>query len=385
MKIHYYTTVAWLRSCFCLMLLGFSTLSFAQSEGDEGKDEAVSQSIFEIFDGKSEGFIPVPIIYYTPDTRWAAGAFGVYYFKLKNEAGEDTRLSFVKLLADYTQNRQVDVWGSWNVFLKDEAYLLRGETRYRNFPDRYYGIGNQTPESNREAISYNFVDFTLMGLKRIYPFTYLGPDLRFTNYFNVEMQDDGLLAQSGVPGKDGGNNVGLGVVALYDSRDYIVNATKGHFAELASYVYRPAWLSDFSYTNIKGSYATYWQFKPNHILAYHAVMNLNFGDAPFTNLARVGDESILRGYAANRYRDNHMIANQVEYRFPIYWRFGGVAFAGFGDVFGPDSEAQWSTLKYSYGTGFRFALNKAERMNFRFDYAWGRETSSFYIMVTEAF
>ena len=30
---------------------------------------------------ESKGLFVLPLLYYTPDTRWAAGAAGVYYFK----------------------------------------------------------------------------------------------------------------------------------------------------------------------------------------------------------------------------------------------------------------------------------------------------------------
>jgi hypothetical protein len=342
--------------------------------------------IFEFYESRSTGFVPVPLFYYTPDTRWAAGAFGVYYFKLKNDDGSDTRLSFVKVLADYTQNQQLDLWASWNMFLKNESYLLKGDIRYRNFPDRFYGIGNATSEIQMERYGFDLLDITGMALKQVYPFTFVGLDARFTRYFNLYYENqDGELASGSITGFSGGNNIGLGAVAIYDSRDYVVNATKGTFFELSTYVYEDAWRSDFSYVNIRTIFNKYFEVKPNHIIAFQAMSNLNFGDPPFTNLARAGDEMILRGYANNRFRDNHFMGTQAEYRFPLWWRFGGVAFTGIGDVFGPNSTAAVSNLKYSYGAGLRFALNSKERMNVRFDYAFGRDTGTFYIMVTEAF
>ncbi len=333
---------------------------------------------------KKNGIIPVPLLYYTPDTRWAAGAFVVYYFKLKNKQGKETRLSYAKILGDYTQNNQLDFWASWNIFLRDEAYILKGEARYRNFPDQYYGIGNNTLLENGESYSYDLLDFTKMALRKVLPNTYLGADLRFTRYYNFTLHPEGMLADN-ITGNRGGNNTGVGIVFLHDSRDYVVNAKKGVFAEVSSYFYDTGFGSDFNYVNIKGNFSQYHEIWKNHIFAYQAVVNLNFGNPAFTNMARLGDDTILRGYAANRFRDNHMAAMQAEYRFPVWWRFGGTAFAGIGDVFGPNSETTWQNLKYGYGLGMRFALNKKERLNFRFDYAFGKENPTFYITVTEAF
>ena len=73
---------------------------------------------------EKQGTFLLPLLYFTPDTRWAAGAAGVYYFKIspKNDNEKETRTNFVQFLADYTQNRQTDVWASWNVFTRNENF-----------------------------------------------------------------------------------------------------------------------------------------------------------------------------------------------------------------------------------------------------------------------
>lgn len=372
-----------------IFVFTITTAGFAQSSYDSTtivEKTPFYEKVFNFYESRSTGFVPVPLLYYTPDTRWAAGAFGVYYFKLENDDGSTTRLSYVKVLADYTQNRQLDLWASWNMFLKNESYLLKGDLRFRNFPDRYYGIGNRTTEEQMERYSFDLFDLTMMALKQVYPHTFVGFDARFTRYFNLNYTNiEGQLANGEVTGWNGGDNVGFGLVGLYDSRDYVVNATKGIFFEFSSYFYNEKWGSNFSYINIKSNFSKYWEIRENHILAYQLMGNFNYGDPAFTNLARAGDDMLLRGYANNRFRDNHFAGTQLEYRFPLFWRFGGVAFTGVGDVFGPNSDVSFGTLKYSYGAGLRFALNSKERMNVRFDYALGREAGTFYIMVTEAF
>ncbi|MFQ3576812.1 MAG: hypothetical protein SNJ77_10295, partial [Cytophagales bacterium] len=122
------------------------------------KDDDSTQSY------KNGGILVVPLLYYTPDTRLAAGAMGVYYFHLgvEDENHHLTRLSYIKLLADYTQNRQLDIWSSWNVFTNEEKYLLKGELRFRDFPDRFYGIGNNTSKSQEERFEYNLFSLKML-------------------------------------------------------------------------------------------------------------------------------------------------------------------------------------------------------------------------------
>jgi outer membrane protein assembly factor BamA len=143
--------------------------------------------------------------------------------------------------------------------------------------------------------------------------------------------------------------------------------------------------STFHYTNINLEYRQYFEWKKNHILAFQGIVNLNFGEVPFLDMARLGSEGILRGYASNRYRDHHMIGLQAEARFPVYKRLGMVVFGGVGDVFNELNDLNLRHLKFSLGTGLRFTINPAERLNFRMDYGIGRRSSAYYIMVTEAF
>jgi hypothetical protein len=68
------------------------------------------------------------------------------------------------------------------------------------------------------------------------------------------------------------------------------------------------------------------------VLALQAVATMTAGDVPFYMLAQLGGPNVMRGDYEGRYRDRELLAVQLEYRFPILWRFGGTAFAGIGMV-----------------------------------------------------
>lgn len=256
--------------------------------------------------------------------------------------------------------------------------------RFRNFPDRFYGIGNNTPEDNAEKYQYDLISIRKYVLKKIKPNIFAGVDYEFHYLYHMETFGP-LLSSGSIAGSRGGINSGVGAVFIADTRDNVVNASKGYFFEASSYYYGKIIGSDFSFRNFNFNFNKYHELRKNHILASNTVFNLNTGTPPFVDMAPAGGEEILRGYAKNRYRDMNFAGTQVEYRFPIYRRFGGVAFAGAGDVFASVSDFRWDLLKYSYGTGLRFAVNRKEKLNLRFDYAWGRNNQSFYLMITEAF
>lgn len=336
---------------------------------------------------KKDGVVVIPLLYYTPDTRLAAGAAGVYYFRTAAGSLDSVspRLSYVQLLADYTQNRQLDVWSLWSIFTKAERYLIKGELRYRNFPDRYFGVGNATTLAQEERYSYDLFSFKLLAMRRFDRYWFAGIDYQLRHQFNFKQFSDGDLFNNRVTGANGGTGSAVGLVATYDDRDNIVNASSGHFFEFSSYWYRPGFGSDFNFSNYNLSYATYFKLPRKLVLGVNVVGRANFGDVPFLDMARVGNDDILRGYPANRFRDRNMYAFQSELRFPIYRRLGGVAFAGGGDVFATADDLSLQRFKYSIGTGLRYALNKKEKLNARIDVGLGREGPAFYISVAEAF
>lgn len=337
---------------------------------------------------KSEGIFLFPLLYYTPDTRIAAGAVGIYYFNTGSHTtikDSKTRLSYVKLLSDYTQNKQFDLWSSWNVFTNEEKFLIKGELRYRRFPDRFYGVGNNTPESNEEFYTYDLLHLKLLGMRKVADKFFVGLDYQFSHEYNFGLEDGGILQQGDIVGYNGGTGSGAGGVVTYDSRDNVVNSYEGMLFEVSAYYFSENFGGNFNYFNLNAVFSTYKEVFKHHIFALHLVSRTNFGGVPFLDMAKAGGDEILRGYAANRYRDHHFTGMQVEYRFPVWWRFGAVVFAGAGDVMSAPTDLRLDRLKYSFGGGLRFNINKRERLNLRFDYGFGRKSSAFYIMMGEAF
>lgn len=345
------------------------------------------RSLNDTVSTEKTGFALIPLLYYTPDTRFAFGASGVYYFSLKAKRPDqrDARLSYVQFLADYTQNNQLDIWGLWNIFTRNEDYLIKGELRYRNFPDRFYGIGNATGRDQVEYYSYDLKSFKYLMLKRLTKEMFLGFDFMISNEYNFRIKEGGILDLGNITGNRGGVTSGIGGVVTFDSRDNIVNPYSGHFFEISTYYFHPNIGSSFYFFNFNINYQTYWETKPKNILAFQIVGRFNTNGVPMLDMATAGGDEILRGYARNRFRDINFAGTQLEYRFPLFWRLGLVGFAGVGDVFNSTADLSIQRLKYSFGTGLRFAINPAERLNLRFDVGIGREGAQYYLMVTEAF
>jgi hypothetical protein len=345
------------------------------------------RALNDTVDDQKKGFFVLPLVYYTPDTRWAGGAAGVYYFKIggKTPDEHETRVSNVQFLGDYTQNKQLDLWGQWNVFTRNENYLFKGEIRYRNFPDRFYGIGNNSLKYNEEKYEYNLLSFKTLILKKVYPAVFLGVDYHFEKEYDFKYTPGGALETGTITGYNGGIQSAVGLVAIYDSRDNVINTYKGSILELSSYFYKPEIGSTFRFTFLNALYQKFWQVKRKHIIAVQARGRYGYGQVPFLDMSNAGNDDMLRGYPKNRFRDVSFLGAQVEYRFPLFWRLGMVTFAGAGDVFNKYTDLGIDRIKYSVGAGLRFIVNPAERLNIRLDYGYGREGGYFYFVVAESF
>jgi hypothetical protein len=338
-----------------------------------------------------KGIIPAPVLYYTPDTRLGFGASLLGYFSLRSYTDTTyTRLSLARLVVDYTLNKQTDQWLYWDIFTREERLLLRGELRHRIYTDRFYGIGNTTPEEDREIYHYDMLGAQIAVLKNVGFRSFLGPDLQFTEYYDVRLDSidrfrDSQLRSQQIPGYKTGRNVGLGAVFLIDHRNSTAYPSKGFYLEISGYHFGKAFGSDFRYNNFNLEFNRYYGLGNDRVLATNTIIKLNRGDVPVQRLATAGGDRILRGYARNRFHDDNFVGSQVEYRFPLFWRLGMATFVGVGDVFNNPSDINFSTVKYSVGTGLRYAIRPEQKLNSRLDVGYGREGFNIYLMIGEAF
>ncbi|WP_017731095.1 BamA/TamA family outer membrane protein [Nafulsella turpanensis] len=362
----------------CLLCSLFPSGIFAQ---DAGFPADTTDAIKE----KNGGWVALPVVYYTPETRFGFGALGMRLFSL-DAADTSVRTSNVQLYGLYTLNKQLMISPSYTLFFPEEKYILDGNLAYFKFPRYYYGIGNDLPETNEELVDYTLLRLENRLLRKLDRQLFAGIQWNYYKVFNVQQQEGGLLVSTQPYGWDGYTASGIGAALVYDSRDLVVNPSGGTYLELSSVFNGSITGSQYSFNHYTLDARRYYLLHANrHILALQAFGSFTTGEVPFLQLSQLGSATIMRGYYQGRYRDKNLLAAQAEYRLPVWWRIGAAAFAGFGDVAPSLDEFSFSTLKPSYGLGLRFMVNESEKVNIRFDYAWGQETSGFYLEITEAF
>jgi outer membrane protein assembly factor BamA len=329
------------------------------------------------------GVLPLPTFGYAPETRAYVGA--VALFTLRFYPDSDTRTSNAKTEISFTQNKQKVISAGWNWFSFRDRYYFSGEASFNKFPEDFFGIGNNTPETNRENYDSRRVETRISFLKQLKPGWFTGPRYLFQYMYKIVPVPDGLLATGFISGKNGGTSSGLGYTFSYDKRNNLLNPKKAGYASFSQVFFVPAFGSDFTFTRYEIDFRRYLKGFQNHTLALQAVGCFNSGEPPFRMLALLGSDADMRGYYRGRYRDRNYTAFQAEYRATLIGRFGITAFGGCGEVSPSLSGFTFPGLKPTYGVGLRFLADRKENVNMRFDFAWGKGSSGFYVAFGEAF
>lgn len=326
-------------------------------------------------------FIPLPVVFYTPETHVAYGLLGVLLFRTDSTA----RTSNIDFAVIHTQNAQTVVEPTYTIFTKREKYLIRGMLLYTKFPELYYGIGPGTTSDQEELISYKSLRAYNRFLRNIKRGWFVGVQQQYFKTFDVNRSTNRQLPSQTLIGGLGSVVNGVGLASLVDTRDNIYSPVRGWYADVSFMEYDKVLGSEFKFTNYLFDIRHYQSLSPNTVVAGQVYVNLNVGEVPFKQAATLGGSSLLRGYYNGRYRDNNALILQAEIRQHLFWRVGGVAFAGVGDVAHKINEFEVGDLKPTGGLGLRYLISRKEHLNIRVDAAVGNKTHGFYVNISEAF
>ncbi|GAA4400922.1 BamA/TamA family outer membrane protein [Nibrella viscosa] len=327
----------------------------------------------------------LPLVLRSIETDWSFGVAGSFTFRL-SKADTLTRTSNLQTLALYSVRRQFVTVINGATYFPGERYILNHQLSYSYFPDKFWGLGKQAPDSNEE--NYIFRQYyvylhlqRLLGRK-----LFAGVLYEYQRLLEIDYLAGGLFDQQDVTGRYSYAVSGLGMSLTYDTRNNAFASDRGTLMQFSFNNFVPLLGSDFRYTNYVIDLRKFIPFYRRQVLALQAYGYFTAGQVPLRSLATLGGATNMRGYYDGRYRDKNQLVFQGEYRVPLFWRLGAVVFANAGNVGSRLSELNLQDVKYSYGGGLRLALNKTERLNIRVDYGIGRGTSrGFYFQLGEAF
>lgn len=330
-----------------------------------------------------------PTLGYSPETNTEIGLSGLllYYH------GRDTtnRLSEITARTFYTLENQYGAFFEHALYSDRNQWFLLGNIRYQSFPVSFYGIGISTSLRDEQTVSAQQLLIRERILRKVKGNFYAGINIDYNLTTDVGFSNPQPLPEpTRLYGKDGFQNLGLGLGLVLDTRHNVLNVRHGYFVELALINSTAALLSDYDFQYINVDTRYFETVRKNQVLALHLVGQFSWGEIPFNQLPQIGGPFLMRGYYQGRFRDRHLLATQMEYRFlplPIGFtdRLGAVAFASAGTVYSDISAVEFRHLKGAAGAGLRFLLFPKKDIYLRADYAITREGNGFYVYIGEAF
>ncbi len=320
--------------------------------------------------------LPIPAIGYSPETKTYIGAVTLFTFNLHPDS--TTRTSNAKLEFNYTWNKQLILESGWNYFFKEEKWFTKGLIHYSKFPDLYYGIGPTTPAQNKLVFNSNRLLIEASMLKKMGNKLFSGFNLKYINYTNIQPKSDEIMYQELVAA----STFGIGYTVLKDTRNNLLTPTKGLYI-FGNGTYNIARANYWELTLDMRYYKT-WHNK--FTWANRMVNDFTIGTPPFFDYAFLGGDKLVRGYYYGRYRDQHLSTWQTEFRLPVVGRLGLATFGGLSTLYSAQHPFTTKHIKYNYGLGIRFKVDKKDNTNLRFDYAIGSgNNNGFYVSFGESF
>ena len=322
--------------------------------------------------------LPVPTFGYSPETSTHVGAVALFTLNFYQDG--ITRTSNAKVEFNYTWNKQIIAEAQWNYFFREEKWLTRGQLHVSKYPDLYFGIGDNTPDEDELKFESNRVIVEVDALNRIKKNFFVGVGLRYLNYSNLSFFDN---TNPYTELKDD-SNIGVKLILLRDSRNNILNASTGSYAEFLS----THNTSDGYYSLLSFDFRKYYEMKYNqsHVVAGRFYTSFVFGNPTFYDYSLIGGDKYARGYFYGRFREQHFTTLQLEYRFKLFWRIGLAGFGGLSMIYKDFAAINSKTFKPNGGLGLRFLVDKKENTNLRLDYAIGTNgQDGFYVTFGESF
>jgi outer membrane protein assembly factor BamA len=345
-----------------------------------GQIDSLQAKILSLADKK---ILIIPGVTYSPETNFVFGVASLYKLDLSWKDSTD-RESYLRFAGSYSLNNQVALDLGYRIASKKERFVSFGEIGYSKYPNSYFGHGNEINYDTSERYTPQSLRLRFNGLYRINKFLSIGPRYQFDNYYSVDKIKNGILDSDEILGKEGGMSSGLGYIITSDRRNSIFIPSKGYYAIFRNVFFRNMVGSDFDFTSFEYDIRKYIPVRKKHVLALQHYGEYTMGDVPFYELPSLGGSYRMRGHFTGAYREKNITMFQADFRYRLSKYFVWSTFGGVGWLNKDASKFHWPDNRISIGTGIRF-YTPSSGLAFRFDYAFARENSGFYIGLGEAF
>jgi hypothetical protein len=436
------------RSVFLLFALTFQatvgvagSLAFNRTYNESGDTGTVvsekqceQKAIGDLFRKKEKAPKPpkkilalvLPNISSNPSNGFLLGVGGSFGWYMGPKA--TTKVSSAPFTVAVTSKDQLITFVKHNIYTKENKLFLQGDWKFYIYSQPTYGLGTNAPDtvnlpsdftwdgeggsvdSLAFPMKYNYVKLHEIVNKQIVGEFYGGIGYHLDYYYAIN--DEKYIPKTdstpelntphhyySVTNDFSTTNYTLSGVSLnfiYDTRDNQICPYSGIYANL-NYRVNPTFLgSSKSSSTLWLEFRTYFGLSkktPRHLIGFWAFGDfLVSGKMPYLTMPYLGEDQRARsgrGYTNGRYRGDHMVYGEVEYRFPIWpcsHIIGGVLFANATTTSNENRGVKlFQYVKPAVGVGLRIMVNKYFRTNINLDFAIGSNSSGFYFSGQETF
>jgi outer membrane protein assembly factor BamA len=253
----------------------------------------------------------------------------------------------------------------------------------------YYGIGMGSREDDVSVLTHETKNLQLTfghGFTRefVVEASYV---LRTIDYYDVRPGINDYIARQ-LWALDKKFAPYASVVLRYDTSDSQIHPTMGiRFLLQDDLAAGFLGSKDASFNRITLDFRKYMTvFGAKDVFAFRTLVQYIGGESiPLFDLSSLGGGgtmNCMRGYSLNRFLDKGKFLANVEYRFPIWWRFGGNLFVDAGNVWPKLGEIEWGKTAVDYGIGLRFYMPD---FCARVDVGFGKEGMGLYFNFNHVF
>jgi outer membrane protein assembly factor BamA len=267
-----------------------------------------------------------------------------------------------------------------------------------------YALGTGTPTSSGANAKFNSVRLYESAYRAIGHGMFVGGGLNISDHSDVRAGRSGttawdnsaFVAYAKANGFSAEHQTSSGTSAGFrlDTRDNAINPDRGWLSAATYRTFFNGFLGgDSNWQELALDVRTYKKLTTSgrQKLAFWFLGDLvTGGRAPFFDLPTTGaDGRSARGYSEGRYRGDHLLYGETEYRGTVTSN-GLIGFVAFANVTTVSDATRGTALFDSVapagGIGMRVLLNKRSKTNLCTDYGWGRNGSrGFYLSIQEAF
>lgn len=271
-----------------------------------------------------------------------------------------------------------------NHIFPHESFQLDYKVNLSTFSTSYWGMGYANADNDDNETDYrrNRINAMARFMVKLAPNTYIGPFVNYRVTQASDVNEDFSYLWQGQEKTIHTYTAGLSFT--YDSRDFMLNASKGVFVQIdQTFTPRCFGNGKYNFSTTEATFATYGKLWKGAILAGELHGQFNYGHIPWSQLATVGSNDRMRGYYEGRYNDKNVIEGQVELRQHIKGRNGVVAWVALANAFPDFKNIAWRYTLPNAGVGYRWEFKK--RINIRVDYGFTRNGGGFIFNINEAF